>query len=176
MKNKLKDLNEDNQLLALDVLDYLMVQGKMPMTTQIASNDFLNNLISILKNRNSPVLSTKILYLIKKWATRFDSQKDIIPNFSDKFNFLKKAGIIFPDNCESSYFKYTGEGNYDDYKSDFKTYEDVQPHEYNFPSTTVVVDLEPRNYDKKYQQFVKELVTLIDTIVLANVNFLIFRK
>jgi hypothetical protein len=170
MKAKLKDLNEDIQLLALDILDYLMVHGKMPVTTQIASNDFLNNLISILKNRNSPNLSNKILFLIKKWANRFDSQKDIIPNFSDKFNFLKKAGIIFPDNYESSYHKYTGEGNYDDYKSDFKTYEEIQPHHFEIPTSSVPVDLEPRNYDKKYQQFVKELVTLIDTIVLANVS------
>jgi hypothetical protein len=188
MKAKLKDLNEDNQLLALDVLDYLMVQGKMPVTTQIASTDFLNNLVSTLKNRNSPQVNDKILYLIEKWAKRFESQKDIIPNFWDKYTMLKKSGVIFPDNYSSSYHKYLGEGNYNnDYKSEFKTsdktYEKSHTNTYDEPvqsdyrdisiPVTAAVDLDPKKYEKKYQQFVMELVTLVDTIVLANVKYIV---
>lgn len=45
-------------------------------------------------------VSQKILYLIKKWGMRFESQKDIIPNFYETYNALKNSGVVFPNNME----------------------------------------------------------------------------
>ena len=53
IKNKLKSLNLDTQLVCLDLLDYTMVECKMPLHTAISSKDFLSTLINLLKTRDS---------------------------------------------------------------------------------------------------------------------------
>ena len=47
MKNKLRDINQETQLLALDFLDYSMDDGKMPLWTQVSSKDFLSSLVNL---------------------------------------------------------------------------------------------------------------------------------
>jgi hypothetical protein len=97
-------------MLALDLIDFVVAEGKMPVWTQIASKDFLNSLIGILKTRDAPEVQLKILYLIKKWGIRFESQKEIIPNFSEFYKGLKSAGsIIFPEDYQPEYIKYIGD-------------------------------------------------------------------
>ena len=46
-KNKLRDINQETQLLALDFLDYSMDDGKMPLWTQVSSKDFLSSLVNL---------------------------------------------------------------------------------------------------------------------------------
>jgi hypothetical protein len=53
IKNKIKSLNLDTQLVCLDLLDYTMVECKMPLHTAISSKDFLSTLINLLKTRDS---------------------------------------------------------------------------------------------------------------------------
>ena len=52
IKNKIRDLNKNTQLLALDFLDYSIDDGKMPLWTQVGSKDFLTSLVNICKTRN----------------------------------------------------------------------------------------------------------------------------
>ena len=52
MKRKVRDMNKDVQLLALDFLDYSIDDGKIPLWTQLSSKDFLTNLVNILKTRD----------------------------------------------------------------------------------------------------------------------------
>ena len=81
MKNKIRDLNKDVQLLALDFLDYSIDDGKMPLWTQVGSKDFLQSLVNIYKTRNDEEVQEKILYLIKKWANKyFDALYDEVQN------------------------------------------------------------------------------------------------
>ena len=64
MKNKLRDINQETQLLALDFLDYSMDDGKMPLWTQVSSKDFLSSLVNLLKTRDAPEVNERILWNI----------------------------------------------------------------------------------------------------------------
>ena len=75
MKNKIRDLNKNIQLLALDFLDYSIDDGKIPLWTQVGSKEFLTSLVNIYKTRNDQEVQIKILYLIKKWANKFQKYK-----------------------------------------------------------------------------------------------------
>ena len=100
MKTKVKDVDTEVELMSLDIIDYVVAEGKIPVHTVISSKDFLSNLISVLRLRDAPEVQVKILYLIKKWGERFESQKEIIPNFSETYKTLKNNNVIFPDNYE----------------------------------------------------------------------------
>jgi len=100
MKAKVKDVDSDVELMALDIIDFAVAEGKVPLHTVISSKDFLSNLISVLRLRDAPEVQVKILYLIQKWGIRFESQKDIIPNFSETYKTLKNNNVIFPENFE----------------------------------------------------------------------------
>ena len=69
MKKKINELNKENQLIALDFLDFIIDEGKMHIWTQISSKSFLNILVNILKNGNDNDIKGKILFLIEKWGT-----------------------------------------------------------------------------------------------------------
>lgn len=185
---KLKDITQETQLLALDLLDFFAVEGKMPVHTQIAAKDFLTTLISLLKTRDAPEVQVKILYLIRKWGLRFENQKDILPNFFEVYNTLKSSGVVFPEQYEANYSVYvqgsSDTSNKHDYSnpySDFNNQQksnsnDFSPNVDNVSndvgnySSSVKLDLNPDNYDKKYKKFVGELSVLLDNINLANVN------
>ncbi len=132
----------------------------MPVYTQIAANDFLNNLINITKTRHNEEVNNKIYYLIRKWSIKFDKQKDIVPNFSDKFNYLKQNGVVFPDHLESTYHKYVGESQ-----------ENIPIEDVVIPNEISYEVLDSSRYEKNYEKFVKELTILVDSIVLANVIY-----
>ncbi len=100
MKVKVKDVDADTEQLALDIVDYAVAEGKVPIHTVISSKDFLSNLISVLRLRDAPDVQVKILYLIKKWGERFESQKDIIPNFTETYKTLKNNNVTFPENYQ----------------------------------------------------------------------------
>ena len=76
MKSKLRDINQETQLLAIDFLDYSVDDGKMPLWTQVSSKDFLSSLVNLLKTRDAPEVNTKILYLIEKWGKKPSHSND----------------------------------------------------------------------------------------------------
>lgn len=100
MKQKVKDVDAETELMSLDIIDYAVHEGKVPIHTVISSKDFLSNLISVLRLRDAPDVQVKILYLIKKWGVRFENQKDILPNFFETYKTLKSNNVIFPENYE----------------------------------------------------------------------------
>ena len=106
MKNKLRTINQETQLLALDFLDYSIDDGKIPLWTQVSSKDFLGTLVNLLKTRDAPEVSTKILYLIAKWGKKFEKHYSIIPNFTDTYKHLKNSGVNFPEGITSTYSQY----------------------------------------------------------------------
>ena len=111
MKNKIRDLNRDTQLLALDFLDFSIDDGKIPLWTQVGSKEFLNSLVNIYKTRNDEEVKNKVLYLIQKWNNKFKKYNTIIPNFNLTYDNLKENEVEFPENMESTYEKYLSSGN-----------------------------------------------------------------
>lgn len=106
IKNKLKELNVDVQSMALDLTDFFMDEGKMPLYNQVSSKDFLMTLVNILKNRGASLIQEKILYLLKKWGIKFEKHKDIIPTFSDIYEQLKKSNTVFPNINTPPYYRF----------------------------------------------------------------------
>lgn len=92
--------------MALDLVDFFMDEGKMPLFSQVSSKDFLSTLVNILKNRGASVIQEKILYLLKKWGVKFEKHRDIIPNFTDIYDQLKKNNTFFPNVSTPPYYKY----------------------------------------------------------------------
>ena len=172
IKIKIRDLNKDIQLLALDFLDYSIDDGKMPLWTQVGSKDFLSSLVNIYKTRTEEEVQTKILYLIKKWAGKFQKYNTIIPNFFSTYENLKNNDVTFPRDIDSTYEKYLqGQG----VQSGFGDGESKKPKdEKNISSNKtyvrdINVDLRTTSYEKKYKRLVNKLDDLTQQIQDANV-------
>ena len=172
MKNKIRDLNKDTQLLALDFLDYSIDDGKMPLWTQVGSKDFLSSLVNIYKTRTEEEVQTKILFLIKKWANKFQKYNTIIPNFTSTYENLKNNDVNFPHDAESTYEKYLqGPG----VNSGFGGNESKKKKDENNTSSNknyvrdIDVDLRTNSYEKKYKRLVNKLDDWTQQIQDANV-------
>ena len=186
MKNKLRDIKQETQLLALDFLDYSMDDGKMPLWTQVSSKDFLSSLVNLLKTRDAPEVNNKILFLIEKWGKKFEKYNTIIPGFSDIYIHLRDSGIQFPQGMKSTYSKYimTEEAmsvynnNPKNYTNDFNEYDNTNyQNDYNQSSgditgnsyvNSINLNLKPSSYEKKYKKLVEKLSTLTKEIGMAN--------
>lgn len=94
LSKKFKENTFPNHLLLLDILDYLVDFSKSAFINLVAAKDFMTSLLFLLKIKDKPVLQSKVLYLVKKWAAKFPAQKI----FSDTFNTLTKSGVVFPEN------------------------------------------------------------------------------
>lgn len=100
IKEKLNSMNADQQILALDLIEFFMDNSTVSLHSQIGSKEFIGKLISLLKSRDTPQVQIKILRLLKKWGTQFEKSKDILPNFSITYKNLVNSGIEFPVDCE----------------------------------------------------------------------------
>jgi len=176
MKNKIRDLNKNTQLLALDFLDYSIDDGKIPLWTQVGSKEFLSSLVNIYKTRNDEEVQNKILYLIQKWANKFKKYNTIIPNFNTTYDNLKENEVEFPDNMESTYEKYLqggSGGNNNTSNSNNNISNKFNNKEINSENKNYVkkinLDLRPSSYERKYKRLVNKLDDWTQQIQDANV-------
>ena len=171
IKNKIRDLNKNTQLLALDFLDYSIDDGKMPLWTQVGSKDFMQSLVNIYKTRDDEEVQTKILYLIKKWANKFQKYNTIIPNFSKTYNNLKENDVDFPNDEDSTYEKYLqGPGIQSGFGSGTQKNKDEKNSSKNKNYIKDInVDLRTSSYEKKYKRLVLKLDEWTQQIQDANV-------
>ena len=171
MKNKIRDLNKNTQLLALDFLDYSIDDGKIPLWTQVGSKEFLSLLINIYKTRNDIEVQTKILYLIQKWANKFQKYNTIIPNFTSFYENLKNNDVEFPDEIDSTYEKYLqgnqGGDNNTTNNNKFQNKE-INSDNKNYVKR-INVDLRTSSYERKYKRLVNKLDDWTQQIQDANV-------
>jgi len=183
-KESFLDLNKDKQLLAIDILDYLMDNSDMTLQTQVSEKDFFSFLISLLRIKDNADLQVKVLGLIEKWGKRFENDKLTLPNFSEVYSSLKKSGVTFPVNYKSGYIMYISTSSNNDSnfsqnfvsqpKTQFSSNKEVNIKHNNLPESNVGyfngidLDLNPLNYPKKYQIFVEEIRTLLENVKLTN--------
>ena len=178
MKTKIRDLNRDTQLLALDFLDYSIDDGKIPLWTQVGSKEFLSSLVNIYKTRNDEEVKNKILYLIQKWNNKFKKYNTIIPNFNLTYENLKENEVDFPDNMESTYEKYLQSGNSGNSNNNSNqiTNLDINSNSNSNSNSDsknylkkINLDLRPSSYERKYKRLVNKLDDLTVQIQDANV-------
>jgi hypothetical protein len=84
----------------LDLIDFLVDQGNILIHTNISSKDFMSFLVNILKEKKIPEVQVKVLYLIKKWGTKFEYYKEKLPNFNEIYISFMNSGVKFPDNIQ----------------------------------------------------------------------------
>ncbi|QRV76900.1 vacuolar protein sorting-associated protein 27 [Ceratobasidium sp. AG-Ba] len=96
IKRRLDHKNPNVQLLALGLTDVCIKNGGDHFLEQVASREFMDNLVSILKQ---PALNfevkNKMLKLIQNWSLAFE-QKPALGYVSEVYKSLKNQGFKFP--------------------------------------------------------------------------------
>ncbi|KAI0369887.1 ubiquitin binding protein [Pilatotrama ljubarskyi] len=96
LKRRLNHKNPNVQLLALSLTDVCIKNGGDPFLNEIASREFMDNLVSILK---MPTLNhdvkNKMLRLIQDWAIAFEG-KPSLSYVGEVFKTLQREGYNFP--------------------------------------------------------------------------------
>ena len=106
IKNKINSYDKEISLLAMDLLDFCVDDGKMPLWEMLNTKDFLSSIVNNLKTREEEEIQDKILYLIKKWGIKFEGYYPELANFTKVYTILEKNGIPFPEDMTFKYNKY----------------------------------------------------------------------
>ncbi|CAG8446965.1 2229_t:CDS:10 [Ambispora leptoticha] len=95
LKRRIDHINPNVQLLALSLTDTCVKNGGHHFLIEIASREFVDNLVSILRSNscNSEVRS-KLLSLIQTWGIAFDGKPEL-SYVSDTYRLLKEE-FAFP--------------------------------------------------------------------------------
>ena len=107
LKNKM--VNSPQNIITLDIIDLMIDYGSPKTLNLIGQKEFIDLILNLLKPKVNAGIENqkKVIYLIKKWATKFSNNKNYII-FQENYNLLKTKGIIFPpENYRlSTYDKY----------------------------------------------------------------------
>ncbi len=102
-------LQNPQNSLTLDVVDFIIDNGCPKIINLIAQNDFFNTFLNLLKIETNAGKENqkKVIYLTQRWAKKFSNISNY-PIFLQKYNLLKNKGIFFPpDNyVMNTYNKY----------------------------------------------------------------------
>ena len=103
IKNKL--LEDPNNKLNLDVIDYIIDKGSDEIIGKIFQKDFFDIFINkTIINNNENIKNQEIpLYLLQKWSNKFNEKYKLL---IEKYRELKNNGITFPEIQIKTYEKY----------------------------------------------------------------------
>ena len=95
----------------LDILDFIVQYGSSSIIELFVNKNLSKQILELLKNnsKSSVNVQKKIIFLIQKWAKKYEKEKEQINSvFINNYKSLKKAGIMFPpDNFKmTTYEKY----------------------------------------------------------------------
>jgi hypothetical protein len=174
MKNKINSGNKSDILLAVNLVDFAVDYGKILLWEQIDSKDFLRCIINIIQTNPDQELKSVCLYLINKLADKFEK----VPSLKNCVNIhknLKASNIRFPNSLKRSYkeilqSKNIIKKNYQNnnfntqYKITRKSRIPTNPENYiNF------LNLNPNNFEKKYERLVNKLNEIAQLIQQINI-------
>ena len=180
VKVKLQNFSKSNQLLLLDVLDYLVDKGNMIIWSSISSKKFFQSLLDLLRTKDIPEVQMKLLGLIQKWGLNFEDKKNVLPNFYSVYNKLRNSNVQFPNDFESNYQIYISNSNSNNYnknKSNYDNRNDEYENENNdkdedgetfYYMESLKNKLKVPNFEHKYRRLVNFLVKMHENIQMAN--------
>ncbi|KAF9348290.1 Vacuolar protein-sorting-associated protein 27 [Mortierella sp. AD094] len=97
LKRRISHKNPNVQLLALGLTDACVKNGGQHFLIEVASRDFIDNLMSVLKTPTgcNPEVKSKILMLIQTWGRLFRGKQDL-GYVCDTYMILQREGYQFP--------------------------------------------------------------------------------
>ena len=179
LKVKLQNFSKANQLLLLDVLDFLVDKGNMNIWSTISSKKFFQSLLDLLRTRDIPEVQMKLLGLIQKWGLNFEDKRSALPNFYSVYNKLRNSNVQFPNDFESNYQKYLSNSNSNNYSksNNYDSKDDYENENENsdkddgetfFYMDSLKNKLKVPNFEHKYRRLVNFLVKMHENIQMAN--------
>lgn len=162
----------DKYLYILNLVEIVMDNGNLILSTQISSKSFLSTLINLLKLKDCPDIQRKVLFLIEKWGIKYQEQKDVLPNFTQTYIALKENGVVFPkqlvkDNKKKLDEKLIAQIEEEKPINKILCYHD----DYDYSGNNygeINLDLDEKNYPIAYIYYVKELRSVIEYINIIN--------
>ena len=191
MKNKINSENKQDILLALNLLDLAVDLDKMILWERIDSKDFLSCIINKLNHNRDIDIQSVCKYLIKKLADKFKNYPSL-PNFPYLYKNLRKSNTKIPDSIKHSYINIAENKNNNLNKSNTnKNVNDIDKNNNNHMKNNIyqteykdlrksripsnpdnylsIINLNPKNYPKKYERIINILSELMKHIKKANI-------
>lgn len=171
---KLQAQNLAKQMVVLDLTDYLSDKGTLPIWTQIGDRLFLSAILSILKQINVPECHAKILFLIKKWAEKYEVYKDLLPHFQELYSRLTQKNVVFDQNLltyqiylDPVKYMNMSVNNQNQINIEVDKECEYEERDYNY-SEMMKLKLCLIKTDEKNSKVINYIGTIIESIYLAN--------